>query len=100
AGIIGPNTVKVSGGSLHLTLPQFSKITLGIVAGATPITWENFSVFAKDQKGLLSWTAEITNVQSFTIESSCDGVQFQPIGNVKATSKTSGFTDEIPLSKI
>lgn len=66
-----------------------------------PVSWESFTVRAKDGKALLQWTVSAqVNVKGYIVEKSKDGLQWTGISTIAANGRQYSFTDVSPGARI
>lgn len=98
-------TITSSGAPITTPTPTVpnscSSVTISITL---PLDLLSFQAQTTSKNNLLKWqTANEVNTQSFDIERSANGKNFEKVGNVKSVGTAKGayqFTDEVPLSGI
>ncbi len=109
---VKPKNTLVVGDSINNTasiyfdynLPVVTNKAVTIVSPTSPLSvrLEYFSLTSKEQNNLLTWKVAADLTTTFNIERSNDGIHFNNIGNIMATTQRCqlpfNFTDEKPLN--
>lgn len=86
------NLADTLGVSAYEWLLQFFRPSLVL-----PVSWQSFTVRAKDGKALLQWTVSAqVNVKAYIVEKSRDGVQWTSISTIAPNGRQYSFTDAAP----